>query len=531
MADKTMSPYSVTASVPVPGSERSPVPGAVRVGPAPPADTLDVTVVLHPKTALPEASTAPRAPLPADAVSDHHHAYAEAYGAHDDAILAVTDYARSQGLEVKTVDPKRRVIELSGPVEAAERAFGVTLNEFERDNTTRFRGRDGAVLLPPNIAPLVEAVLGLDNRPVARPRITPRAARASSFFPNQLAHLYGFPSGNGTGQTVALIELGGNYDEGDLHTYFSEAGTPMPSVHRVAVSPGKPVPYGSDPDSDGEVMLDIEVIGAIAPGAKIAVYFADNTDAAFYNAVSLAVHDPATTTVSISWGGAEIFWSAQTMNTWETLAQSAAALHVNIFAASGDHGSPDQSPPGVDGHRHVDFPASAPHIIACGGTNIQTSGTTITSETVWNNRDGWATGGGISTHFAVPSWQSGLSAEGGAKLSKRGVPDVSGDADPNSGIKVRSNHADGVSGGTSAVAPLWAALTALVAQQIHGKPAFMTPVLYHNAAALRDIVAGDNAAFGVAGFHAQHGWDACTGLGSPIGTKVLGVLAPLPAKA
>ncbi|HEY0396309.1 MAG TPA: S53 family peptidase [Candidatus Elarobacter sp.] len=529
MAD-SMSPYPRSAFVPVPGSERSPVAGAVPVGPASPADTVNVTVVLHPKASLPEAPDRPPAPLPADGVAAHHDTYADAYGAHDDAILAVTDYARSQGLDVTNVDAKRRVVQLSGPVAAAERAFGVTLNEFERDSS-RFRGRDGAVLLPPDIASQVEAVLGLDSRPVARPRVAPRAAPATSYFPNQLARLYAFPSGDGAGQTIALIELGGNYDEGDLRRYFSEAGTPMPNVRRVAVSPGKPVPYGADPDSDGEVMLDVEVVGAIAPGARIVVYFAENSDAAFYDAVSRAVHDPATTAVSISWGGAEVFWSSQTMNAWETLAQSAAALHVNVFAASGDHGSPDQSLPGVDGHRHVDFPASAPHIIACGGTNIQTSGTHITNETVWNNHNGWATGGGASAHFTVPSWQNGLSAEGGVRLTKRGVPDVSGDADPNSGIKVRTNHQDGVSGGTSAVAPLWAALTALLAQHLHGKPPFLAPVLYHNAAALKDIIAGENGAFGVAGFHAQHGWDACTGLGSPIGGKLLGALAAAPAPA
>lgn len=516
---------SLSARVPVPGSERAPVPGAVRVGETARDAPVAVTVVLKPAESLSEHVAKISAVHPQEkSPEEHHEEYAAAFGADPKAIFAVREFAEQHGLEVIEVDAKRRVVKLSGPAAAAESAFGTSLADYRIDDKT-FRGREGRVLVPPAIEPFVEAVLGLDSRQAARPRVVPRAAVHRSYYPNELAELYRFPNGDGANQTVALIELGGNYDEQDLGDYFNAAGTPVPVVRRVSVTPGSPVPYRSDPVSDGEVMLDIEVVGAIAPRATIVVYFAANTDDGFYEAVSQAVHDPATTVVSISWGGAEKYFSDQTMDAWETLAMSAAALHVPIFAASGDHGAPDQEPPGLDGSRHVDFPASAPHIIACGGTNIQTNGASITQETVWNDRDGWATGGGTSTHFALPAWQSGLSTAPGTALTMRGVPDVAGDADPLSGINVRTDGRDGVSGGTSAVAPLWAALTAIMSQQAGSKLGFFAPLLYQDPAALNDIVDGDNTAFGVTGFGAQHGWDACTGLGSPIGTAVLQLFA------
>ena len=515
-----MESINIPARVSIRGSERSPVPGATLLGKTPPDAPVGVTVVLKPNGSLAEQVASAAAAPRGKPVEEHHAEYEERFGADDAAISAVRTFAEQHGLQVEVSDRKRRVMRLIGPAEAAERAFGTSLTDYEVDGRA-FRGREGRVLVPPDIAPYVEAVLGLDSRQVARPRVVPRAAVHRSYYPNELAALYRFPPGDGSNQTLALIELGGNYDEGDLATYFGAAGTPMPAVRPVSVTPGSPVPYGSDTESDGEVMLDVEVVGAIAPRAAIVVYFAANTDDGFYEAVSQAVHDPATTAVSISWGGAEMFFSEQTMDAWETLAQSAAALHVPIFAASGDHGAPDQKPPGLDGQRHVDFPASAPHIIACGGTNIQTDGATITRETVWNDRDGWATGGGTSAHFDLPGWQNGLTTAPGAGLAMRGVPDVAADADPLSGINVRANGQDGVSGGTSAVAPLWAALASLLAQQTGAKVGFFAPLLYQNPAALSDVVDGDNTAFGVTGFSAQHGWDACTGLGSPDGGAIL----------
>jgi kumamolisin len=202
---------------------------------------------------------------------------------------------------------------------------------------------------------------------------------------------------------------------------------------------------------------------------------------------------------------------------------------VTVCVAAGDGGSTD----GVnDGLNHVDFPASSPNVLACGGTRLVAAASSITSETVWNElaSDEGATGGGVSDVFPLPAWQNGAGVPPSANPSKnagRGVPDVAGDADPTTGYVTLVDGQSGVIGGTSAVAPLWAGLVVLVNQSI-GQPAgFINPLLYQKAAApgdCRDITSGNNGAYSAA-----IGWDACTGLGSPIGTEVasvLGALAP-----
>jgi kumamolisin len=269
-------------------------------------------------------------------------------------------------------------------------------------------------------------------------------------------------------------------------------------------------------------MLDIEVVGAIAPQATIVVYFAPNTDAGFLDAVTTAIHDTTNkpSVISISWGGPESNWTQQAMTAMDEAFQAAAALGVTICVASGDNGSSDGVTDGAD---HVDFPASSPFALACGGTSVQAKNNNITSEVVWNDgANGGAGGGGVSTFFSVPSWQTGLQATTSdgttTTLTNRGVPDVAGDADPVTGYEVRIDGTDTVIGGTSAVAPLWAGLLARI-NQLAGKSAgLIQPQLYQNPQALRDITQGNNG-----DFSASTGWDACTGLGSPNGQKVAAV--------
>jgi kumamolisin len=263
-------------------------------------------------------------------------------------------------------------------------------------------------------------------------------------------------------------------------------------------------------------MLDIEVVGAIAPAARIVAYFAPNTDAGFLDAVTTAIHDTthAPSVISISWGGAESTWTSQALTAMSSAFEAAAMMGITVCVASGDNGSSD----GVaGGGNHVDFPASSPFALACGGTSLKASGQAIESETVWNDGSaGGASGGGVSSFFATPAWQERLHATSSTgavvPLSMRGVPDVAGDADPETGYGVRIDGSDTVIGGTSAVAPLWAALIARL-NQINGKPAgFVNPALYANPQALRDVTQGNNGAYA-----ATAGWDACTGLGTPDG--------------
>ena len=272
-------------------------------------------------------------------------------------------------------------------------------------------------------------------------------------------------------------------------------------------------------------MLDIEVAAAVAPGAKIVVYFTPNTDQGFIDAISTAVHDTThkPSVVSISWGGPESTWTAQAMTALDSACQAAAALGVTITVAAGDNGSTD----GVKGTaNHVDFPASSPHVLACGGTKLVGSGTTITSEVVWNETaaNEGATGGGVSNVFPLPTWQANSkvpapTVSGGG----RGVPDVAGDADPATGYTIRVDGQTQVIGGTSAVAPLWAGLIALANATNKASAGFINPTIYTAGAAkaFRDITSGNNG-----GFTAGPGWDACTGLGSPVGTALIAAVAP-----
>ncbi|BCG73356.1 hypothetical protein MesoLj113a_45140 [Mesorhizobium sp. 113-1-2] len=512
----------------IPGSFRAIPPGAVLIGPTDPTAVIDITILLEGARDISDQQIAHHLSRPAGQRAPREiGALKASLAATDEAVKETRAFLQSFGIEVTKQDPEQQAMRARGTVANMELAFDTTLTDYQVGAVVE-RLREGALSVPQAAYPFIRSVLGLDNRRVARPRYR-AAASSAAFYPNELAKLYGFPDGDGEGQVVAIIELGGNYDEEDLNAYLAAAGVGGSlRIQRKQVNSVLPVPYGSDPDSDGEVMLDIEVVAAIAPRASIVVYFADNTDQDFYQAVSDAVYDPATTAVSISWGGPEDTWSYQSMDSWNLLGQKAILLDVAIFAAAGDSGCADRLPtdPRFDGMRHVDFPGSCANGIAsCGGTSLRADAGGVASESVWNDGRGGATGGGISTYFQQPSWQKGISAEGGLPLAMRGVPDIAGDADPETGIRVRYYGADTTLGGTSAVAPQWAALTALLGQRLGHKPGFFLPLLYDNRGAVSQITKGDNDAYGVKGFSAGADWNACTGLGTPKGDKILGLLA------
>jgi kumamolisin len=460
--------------------------------------------------------------------------YKKHHSADPDAIKKVKAFAREFNLKV-VADPTqavRRTVQLTGTAADMQRAFGVVL-EQKLINGEEYRVREGGINLPESLTGVVEAVLGLDNRPQARPHFRvhkPRAGAAapSSYTPPQVAEAYKFPSGSsGAGQTIGIIELGGGYRQTDLTAYFKTLNLAAPAITAVSVDGGKNKPSNAN-SADGEVMLDIEVAGSVAAGAKIVVYFTPNTDQGFTDAITTAVHDAANkpSVVSISWGGPESSWTQQSMTALDAACQSAAALGVTITVAAGDDGSTD----GGTGN-NVDFPASSPHVLACGGTKLDANGATIVSEVVWNelaNKEG-ATGGGVSNVFALPSWQANAHVPAPSKSTGgRGVPDVAGDADPVTGYTIRVDGQTTVIGGTSAVAPLWAGLVAVANQQLGTHVGFIQPAIYaaKAASAFNDITVGNNGAFS-----AGPGWDACTGLGSPIAGKLIPLLAPASTSA
>ncbi|HKT03444.1 MAG TPA: S53 family peptidase [Rugosimonospora sp.] len=496
MADDRASEY-----VPVPGSRRHGLPGARRIGDAYPHAPVQIALILR------RAAPQPGAPA-----------------SHAD-LTRVEEFAHAHGLTVSSVNLAARSVSLLGTVTEMNAAFQVSLGEYEVDGRT-YRGRVGEIYVPASLAGTVVAVLGLDDRQQARAHfriagagaggVRPRAIVAmgprKGYPPQEVARRYGFPTDvDGTGQIVALIELGGGYRTADLKTYFTAQGLHAPAVTAVSVDGAKNSP---GQDADGEVMLDIEVVGAVAPGARIAVYFAPNTDNGFYDAIAAAIHDTQRkpSVVSISWGEAESAWTAQAMDAYDALFADAGALGVTVYAAAGDDGASDRAT-GLN----VDFPASSPHVVGCGGTKL-----TDTDETVWNglaDGDG-ATGGGVSRHFAPPAYQSAANVPKNPDGKPgRGVPDVAGDADPMTGYLVRVDGADQVIGGTSAVAPLWAALTAIANQRNGNRSGAPHERLYLSATAFHDITTGDNS-----GYQAATGWDPCTGLGSPLGVRMVQVL-------
>jgi len=517
------STHSSGGRVLVAGSERTAPAGATPAGTPDPNERTTVTVVVRPIS--PSSATADALATQPPSARNYltREQFAALHGAAPADVAAVERFALEHGLVVVDADLARRSVVLEGTLADLSAAFEANLGLFRSSEGT-FRARTGALTVPASLGGLVVGVFGFDDRPQARAqfrrRVRPAAAAAISYTPPQVAAAYDFPKGaNGSGQTVAIIELGGGYTTADLDAYFTQLGIAPPNVSSVSVDGAGNAPVGDPNSADTEVMLDIEVVGAIAPRANIVVYFAPNTDQGFLDAITTAVHDTTNkpTLVSISWGGPEDSWTAQSLQNFDAAFADAATLGVTVCAASGDNGSTDGE---SDGLQHVDFPSSSPNVLACGGTTLKASGTTISSETVWNDgTTGGASGGGVSDVFPLPAWQktAGVppSANPGGHVG-RGVPDVAGDADPNTGYTVRVDGTSQVIGGTSAVAPLWAALLALVNQQSAKPVGFINALLYASGAgAFRDITSGNNGAYS-----AKPGWDACTGLGSPDGARV-----------
>ncbi|MHB8565773.1 MAG: S53 family peptidase [Nitrososphaerales archaeon] len=504
------------------GSERSAVPGARETGTLNGEERIEVTVIVRPNL----QSTYPTESSHQSYLSREQ--FARTHSASEGDLITIQNFAREQLLDIIESSALRRTIRLSGTISRFCNAFGVELKRYEHPTAGRsFRGRTGALYAPTEVAPLLQAVLGLDDRPQGRTHfrpLLPGQASISSYTPPQVAKLYDFPPGlNGQGQCVGIIELGGGYNPSDLDSYFTSLGINTPKIVAVSVDGGTNSPTGDPTGPDGEVMLDIEIVGSIAPGAQIAVYFAPNTDKGFLDAITTAIHDSQNkpSVISISWGSAENRWTSQAMQSFNQALQDASVLGIPVCVASGDGGSSDGE---TDGLAHVDFPASAPFALGCGGTRLISSGGTIASEVVWNDESqgGGATGGGVSDIFRLPSWQNKSnvppSANPGGHVG-RGVPDVCGDADPATGYSVRVDGQTTTFGGTSAVAPLWASLIALISQKLGHPAGYLNPFLYEklpSKGVLEDITSGDNGAY-----TAKIGWDACTGLGSPDGLKLL----------
>jgi kumamolisin len=547
----------------VPNSQRIVLPGSGRRHPvgtsqiaAPLADeTIRATVVLFPaagpearrKTIRDLASTFPAARKHLKAAE-----FLRLHGARKSHLKKVEQYAASHGLNVVESSPERRCVVLSGPVSAFARAFAVEFSNHRFQNQI-YRSYQGEIQVPSSLGGIVQAVLGLENRELMSHHTFARAQSSTRHVdPAEVAKAYSFPeSAKGKGQRIAIIELGGGFYESDIAEYFKKQQCEQRKIAVVEVDGQKNDPAPVDvikkmldamgvstaarPESalstsDAtralwtiETTFDIELAGAFATQSEIVVYFAPNNAQGQYHAITTALnskeHPPDL--ISCSWGATEDGLPRDFIDSFDQALQDAALRGVTVCVSSGDRGDDSDK----DGHPRVHYPASSPHVIACGGTHW-VEPESSKDEVVWSEQLPTAlaqSGGGVSKVFEEPEWQSDAGIRKKTGSNGRGVPDVSGKADMASGYCMIVGGYDTTMGGTSAAAPMWCGLLALLNEALKHNIGYATPLFYNSAftTSFHDITAGNNGKH----YKAEPGWDACTGLGTPHGNKILAALA------
>jgi kumamolisin len=555
----------------IPGSRRPSIPEAKLLGRSNAAQRITLSIYARQNSHPPEATVrsldALRTELPGKRRYLTTEQFNSVYGADPADLEKIATWAKANQLDVlESSAPKRRV-QVQGSIQNIEQAFSLELNEYQHPQDGQYRGREGEVHVPAELFGIIDGVFGLDTRRVGRPRRRRTIQRRvpldsirtetanpfpGAFFPPEVAQLYNYPANlDGSKQNVAIFAFNGapspdprgGYGLPALTTYFEQVlGGKTPAITNVVVQgPGNDPGPDSDVsdqqgDSTGEVMLDMCVVGSVAPGAHIFMYFTEFTSQGWLDALHQAITDEnAISVISISYGNPEDdpqgAWTKMGVRVVNQAFQAAIAKGITICVASGDDGSSDGVSDGPSSASHVDFPASSPFVLGVGGTKlVAASGAppTIVEETVWNEvmQDEGAGGGGISAIFTKPSYQDCFNVPPSANPPHRigrGVPDVAAVADPVTGVVVM--HVDGQQlepiGGTSASTPLWAALIARLNQGLGANCGFLNPLLYTKCAngVLRDITVGNNGAYS-----AGPGWDPCTGLGTPDGQRLLHAL-------
>jgi len=472
------------------------------------------------------------------------------YGATASDVRLVSDTLGAYGLTVVHSDPGARSLHMGGTVSQMEQAFQVKLMKYTHPNGD-FRGRTGYIHIPAELKDAIVGIFGLDARRMIDRKKPPTVRRDVNeslaphrawFFPSELAQHYQFPEGDGTGQTIGILEFDGGYFEADLEKFCSIAKVPVPKVIPISVDHTSTSVRN---DADVEVMMDVEIVAGICPKATIPVYFGKFTERGWIDILDTAIHDKVNmpSVISVSYGLAEgqNVWTTAAMAAVNDAFKKAALLGITICISSGDDGSDAQV---GDGYAHISFPGSSPYVLCIGGTNLSKSNGSFV-EVGWKDGDGLradgggASGGGVSVAFGPPSWQNDVSVHSvnpGAKPG-RVVPDVAAHAetDGNStGYFIVVEGQSARNGGTSAAAPLWASLIGRCNQQLGSqRVGYLTPLLYQSAGkgngsigslGCNDITQGNNTSAAIGGYTAASGYDAVTGWGSPNGTQLLAAL-------
>jgi kumamolisin len=531
----------------LPGSKRAKDPDATRVGNVDPKEKFAVTIGL----------SGPKLPGPDEYVDQTltPAQLVEKFGASKQEADKVAKSLKKYGLKVDSISLATRSMSVSGTAADMEAAFKPRLAMMRSPDQGEYRGRQGTLQIPAELKGIVTGVFGLDERQMARRKSaaatpTHQTGKLTPLAPADLEQRYNFPPGDCAGQSIAIAEFGGGYFADDMTAYCNKFKRSVPNVKTVVVDAPAltlqqifalpPKQRKEQLNTSVEVMMDVQIIAGLCPKAEITVYFSTFDQGGWVDLLN-AVITARPSVLSVSWGLAEddSGWSKNAVAAISERLNAARLLGITICVSSGDDGSGDQID---DGDAHVDFPACSPFVLGVGGTMLTKSGAQVKEVTWWEspgrrtNNGGGATGGGVSTLFARPAWQNvRVKSLNSGSIDGRVVPDVSALAgDPLYDLifvgKPQPN------GGTSASAPLWAALIARVYSQL--PPAkqqrFLTPLLYQNGGtggpvgkvASRDIGSGHNASNPKPGrgYKAGPGFDAATGWGVPDGVKLLNSL-------
>jgi kumamolisin len=515
----------------LPGHHVDPATDAISITPVPVSDVVDVNIIVeHNNLGISLQDYADNIANGSATQRLSPDEFVGMFAPKDTDIAAVAEFAESYNLTVRKVYANSATVKLRGTAGDYNRAFGVELLNITTDSRT-YVSYEGDISIPDNLAGIVKFVLGLDNSAELTFNSVDLEPSNNTLFPVapltpvQLATAYDFPVSAGSGQAIGIIALGGGYTQQNLTSTFGRFNMPVPRVVDVPV--GRPNnPGDSFTAAVKEAMLDIYCAGGAAPEATIVMYFAPNTFAGFYNAVAAALYDQrnSPSVISISWGTTE-----SSSRYLDTLFQAAIIMGITVTTATGDFGAKALlNAPNLT----VQYPSTSPYVLACGGTRLAVDADNqITDEVTWNSGT-VGSAGGISRFAALPQWQAGLTARlnpSGADIAitQRAIPDIAGNSDPASGYQFYYgvNNIDTRVGGTSAAAPLFAGMIARINSITRRRSGFLNPLIYSNTQAFRDVTEGNNSCpFTVPGYQATTGWDACTGVGSPIGTAILNIL-------
>lgn len=442
------------------------------------------------------------------------------FGPSESDVRLVSEHLARYGMRVGRLGSL--VLTAEGPTASVESSFQVQVGNYQTRSGRVAHAANADPIFPADLAGKIKAVAGLDDfmqlRPRARERaLDSRASMSDGMTPAKIRSAYSLDTipQTGAGETLAIFTLAG-YTASDIAAYASATGITAPTLQNVLVDGGPANP------SDGaeETTLDIQLAAAVAPGlSKIMVYQGPNTDTGVLHTYAQIANDNVAKVVSSSWGLSEDLSSSSFRDAENTIFQQMAAQGQSIFAASGDDGATDdQTRPN---NLSVDDPASQPYVTAVGGTTLSlTSANTYRSESAWAG-----SGGGTSDYWAQPSWQSQVGTNNhGQWTNGRMLPDVSLNADPNTGYSIYFGGGWHVYGGTSCAAPIWAAFTSLVNQKRvadgRSRVGFLNPQLYQigqsaqNPAAFHDVASGNNGYFLGADFHdLATGWGSFSGQG------------------